>query len=49
MFKNLKQLNAGKVKIKVIATLLVMTLTFTNFALLRFTARKIYGFICSRN
>lgn len=36
---NLKNLNSGKMRVKVLATLLILTLTFANFALLR----NIYG------
>lgn len=36
---NLKNLNSGKMRVKILATLLVLTLSFANFALLRF----IYG------
>lgn len=34
MFKNLKKLNNGRVRVKLIATMLVMILTFANFTLL---------------
>lgn len=34
MFEKFKKLNDGRVRVKVIATMLVMTLTFANFALL---------------
>ncbi len=36
---NLKNLNSEKMRVKVLATMLILTLTFANFALLRF----IYG------
>lgn len=49
MFSNLKNLNAGKIKLKVMAILLVVTLTFGNFALLRFLHGKNINIICSRN
>lgn len=32
---NLKNSNAGKIKVKVLAVLLILSLTFANFALLR--------------
>lgn len=32
---NLKNLNSEKMRVKVLATLLILTLTFANFALLR--------------
>lgn len=34
MFENWKKLNAGRVRVKIIATLLALILTFTNFTLL---------------
>lgn len=37
---NLKNLNTGKIRVKMLATLLILTLTFANFALLRFVYRK---------
>ncbi len=37
---NLKNSNTGKIRVKMLATLLVVTLTFANFALLRFLCRK---------
>lgn len=48
MFNNLKKLNDGKVKVKVLATLLVITLTFTNFALLRFIYGRSTNVVCGR-
>lgn len=36
MFDNLRKFNTGRIRVKVLAMLLVLTLTFTNFALLRF-------------
>lgn len=38
---NLKYSNAGKIRVKVLATMLILTLTFANFALLRFIYGKI--------
>lgn len=48
MFKNPKKLNDGKISTKVLATLLVLTLTFSNFALLRLIFGKWFNFICSK-
>lgn len=36
---NQRKLNTGKMRVKMLATLLILSLTFANFALLRF----IYG------
>ncbi len=38
---NLKNLNTGKMRVKILATILILTLTFANFALLRFIHWKI--------
>ena len=43
---NFKNSNSGKIRVKLLATLLVITLTFANFALVRFIHRRIYS---SRN
>ena len=48
MFKNLKKSNDGKISTKVLATFLVLTLTFSNFALLRIIFGKWFNFICNR-
>ena len=48
MFKNLKKSSDGKISTKILATLLVLTLTLSNFVLLRFIFRKRFNFICSR-
>lgn len=40
---NLKKLNSGKIRIKVLATMLILTLSFANFAILRFTYRTSNG------
>lgn len=48
MFKNLKKSNDGKISTKVLATFLVLTLTFSNFALLRFISGKWFDFVCNR-
>jgi len=36
---NFKKSNSGKIRVKLLATLLVLTLTFANFALVRFIHR----------
>lgn len=48
MFNNLMNLNNGKTTGKVLATLLVMTLTFANFAMLRNKYRRNVFITCSR-
>lgn len=37
---NFKNSNSGKIRVKLLATLLVLTLTFANFALVRFVLRR---------
>jgi len=37
---NFKNSNSGKIRVKLLATLLVLTLTFANFALVRFIHRR---------
>lgn len=48
MFKNLKKSKEGKISTKVLATFLVLTLTISNFALLRFIFGKWFNFICNK-
>lgn len=48
MFNNLKKLCTGRTNVKVLATLLVLTLTFANFALLRFIHGRGINIVCNR-
>lgn len=49
MFKELMKWNNGKTTGKVLATLLVITLTFANFAMLRSKYRRNISITCSRS